>query len=105
MNWMDDLRGFLRNAVGRPATGPARDEVSCHEATGALFDWLDGELPADEMSRIGAHLETCAICYPRLVFEKAFLEAVSRASQASEIPAGLRSQVLSALEEEGLSTS
>lgn len=70
-----------------------------------LFDWLDGELPPALAGSVGEHLETCARCYPKLMFERSFLEAVSRISPSGEIPPGLRDGVTEALAAEGFISS
>ncbi|MEX1258962.1 MAG: hypothetical protein WEG36_15310 [Gemmatimonadota bacterium] len=57
-----------------------------------------GEPVAD---RVGAHLETCARCYPMLAFEKSFLEAVSSVADDAPPPDRLKERVLRSLETEG----
>lgn len=34
----------------------------CEEALDRLFEYIDDELPEDELRRIGAHLKTCPPC-------------------------------------------
>ncbi|MGE3601666.1 MAG: zf-HC2 domain-containing protein [Dehalococcoidia bacterium] len=105
MKWIEEFRRLLQSATGKPPLGAPSGGITCQEAAAAIFDWLDGELPADRAKLVGDHLETCAVCYPRLVFERSFLEAVSRASRVSEVPAGLRARVVGALAAEGFSLS
>jgi anti-sigma factor (TIGR02949 family) len=102
MRWIEEFRRLLKSATGTPPSTAPSGEVTCREAAEQLFDWLDGELSADREKLVGDHLQTCAACYPRLVFERSFLEAVSRASRVSEVPTGLRARVVGALEAEGL---
>ncbi len=102
MNWIEELRRLLRGVTGEPPDADPPGGISCHEAAEVLFDWLDGELPPGLEKRVGTHLETCARCYPKLVFERSFLEAVARASRVSRVPPELRAQVIEALEAEGL---
>jgi anti-sigma factor (TIGR02949 family) len=52
--------------------------VSCQEVITELWDYLDGELPAERAAAIAAHLAECARCYPQYRFEYAFLAAVAR---------------------------
>lgn len=52
--------------------------VSCQEVITELWDYLDGELPADRAAAIADHLAECARCYPQYRFEYAFLAAVAR---------------------------
>jgi anti-sigma factor (TIGR02949 family) len=52
--------------------------ISCHEVITELWDYLDGELPAERAAAIADHLAECARCYPQYRFEYAFLSAVAR---------------------------
>lgn len=52
--------------------------ISCHEVITELWDYLDGELPAERAVAIADHLAECARCYPQYRFEYAFLSAVAR---------------------------
>ncbi len=103
MSWSEELRKILRRVRGKPGS-PADDGmeggVSCEEAAERLFEWLDGELDPDEAAGVGEHLETCARCYPVLVFERSFREAVSRAAEGTDAPESLRASILDALEAE-----
>lgn len=103
MKWTDELRRLLR----RRKTRAASDEpggISCQEAAERLFEWLDGELDPDMNGRVGTHLEACARCYPWLVFERSFREAVSRAARDHEVPSELHDRIIASLEEEGMSS-
>lgn len=52
--------------------------ISCQEVITELWDYLDGELPAERAAAIADHLAECARCYPQYRFEYAFLGAVAR---------------------------
>ena len=52
--------------------------TSCREVIAQLWDYLDGELPPQQMEALAAHLAECARCYPRYRFEFHFLEAIAR---------------------------
>ncbi len=52
--------------------------ISCQEVIAELWDYLDGELPAERAAAIADHLAECARCYPQYRFEYAFLAAVAR---------------------------
>lgn len=100
MRWADELRRLLRH----PKKEPMHQEpggLSCQEAAGRLFEWLDRELEPELGARVGEHLETCARCYPWLVFERSFRAAVAGAARVDRAPAALRQRVLSQLEEAG----
>ncbi len=52
--------------------------ISCHDVITELWDYLDGELPAERAAAIADHLAECARCYPQYRYEYAFLSAVAR---------------------------
>ena len=76
--------------------------IPCEQALRILFEYLDGELedvPAEEVRR---HLEICRQCYPRVRFERAFLELLDRVGGGGSVPPALRGRVLATLAREGL---
>ncbi|MEX1258972.1 MAG: zf-HC2 domain-containing protein [Gemmatimonadota bacterium] len=102
MSWTGDLRRILERLLqGKETAATPSDQVTCHEAASRVYEWLDGELPPELADRVGAHLETCARCYPMLVFEKSFLEAVSSVADDAPPPERLKERVLRSLETEG----
>ncbi|TVP78883.1 MAG: mycothiol system anti-sigma-R factor [Gemmatimonadales bacterium] len=103
MNWVRELRRLLKEARGKRTDDPDGLEggLTCQEAADHLQEWLDSELDEEMAARVGVHLETCARCYPRLAFERAFREAVERAARAEKAPPDLKARVLQALESEG----
>ncbi|MEX1258598.1 MAG: zf-HC2 domain-containing protein [Gemmatimonadota bacterium] len=106
MSWTNDLRHLLERILQGPRTAESpADEVTCHEAASRVYEWLDGELDGDLAARVGAHLETCARCYPMLVFERSFLEALNRVAEDEPVPEELRRRVLRSLETEGFTAS
>ncbi len=52
--------------------------VSCKDVMERLWDYLDGELPPDQMQALANHLAECGRCFPQHRFEFAFLEALAR---------------------------
>jgi hypothetical protein len=52
--------------------------IRCGDVVTELWDFLDGELPAERTAAIADHLATCARCHPQYRFEHAFLSAVAR---------------------------
>lgn len=76
--------------------------VDCDTVMRQLWDYLDGELTAERMAAIRAHLAVCARCYPQYEFERAFLTALERAQRQPSHPAALRDRVATALRLEGL---
>ena len=97
MSWRDRIRKLFGSGNGGSGEGP--EMIPCEEAAARLFEYLDGEL--DEVSReeVEHHLEICARCYPRLVFERSFLEAVERVQRGEKAPAELRNRVMAVIEE------
>jgi anti-sigma factor (TIGR02949 family) len=100
MKWPEELRRLLHRLRKQP---PEEEPggITCQDAAERLFEWLDGELDEDMQGRVGTHLEACARCYPRLLFEKSFREAVTRAARDEEAPEELRARILKDLEAEG----
>jgi mycothiol system anti-sigma-R factor len=101
MNWVDELRRLLER-LRREQPDGMEGGIACQEAAERLYEWMDGELEGDLERAVGTHLETCARCYPVLVFERAFREAVARATGREEAPDELRRRILESLEAEGL---
>jgi len=60
--------------------------LSCREVIEQLWDYLDGELPAERMEQIAEHLAECGRCYPQYQFEFKFLEALARQPQTAPRP-------------------
>lgn len=102
MRWADELRRLLRRLKKEPISEEPGG-LSCMEAAERLFEWLDGELESELGSRVGEHLETCARCYPWLMFERSFRAAVASAARVDRAPDALRQRILSQLEGEGSS--
>jgi len=106
MSWNSELRRLLERLLGGMRSAePGPDEIPCHEAAAHVYEWLDGELSGKRAAGIGLHLETCAHCYPLLVFERSFLEAVARATKYDSVPQGLRERVMSSLRAQGFSAT
>ena len=76
--------------------------LDCHDVMRQLWDYLDGELTADRMEAIRAHLTMCKRCYPQYEFERAFLEAVAHVQPDHSNPTALRDRVMGALRADGL---
>lgn len=78
------------------------DRFTCEEAVEHLFEYLDGELGDEESAQVAEHFEVCRRCYPRLEFERSFMEAVRRVRGGDGAPPELRDRVLEVLRDEGL---
>lgn len=103
MSWVNELRRAL-DRIRRQE--PADEEgmeggISCEEAAERLYEWLDEELDPEMSERVGTHLEVCARCYPVLVFERSFREAVQRVARADQAPQEVKDRILHQLASEG----
>ncbi len=76
--------------------------IPCDEACARLYEYLDGELEDVSEEEVQRHLEVCEGCYPRVQFEKYFLEALRRSQDGGRVSESLRDRVLQSLvEDEG----
>lgn len=73
------------------------DMATCEEALSVIYEFLDGELDGPARSRVQAHFDVCAKCYPKLRFEESFRAAVHRASAGEVPPPDLKARVLEAI--------
>lgn len=103
MSWIDELRRLLERVRGKPPEDPEVEELSCREAVELLFEWLDEELDGAAERAVAAHFEVCTRCYPRLVFERSFRDALRRVAEDGEAPDALKTRIEEALEREGFS--
>lgn len=69
----------------------------CHEALQDLERYLDGELPAGELSRIQLHLNACYPCTERASFEEQ-VRAIVRQGCSDQAPSSLVSRIRSRLD-------
>ena len=104
MSWTEDLRRILESLRKEPPKGQPPGGIPCDEAAERIFEWLDSELDQAEAKSVGEHLETCARCYPRLAFERAFREAMRRPPRGEMATAELRQRIIHELKEEGSDT-
>ncbi|MEX2531854.1 MAG: zf-HC2 domain-containing protein [Gemmatimonadota bacterium] len=103
MSWVNELRRALDRIRGQaPADAEGIEGgISCEEAAERLYEWLDEELDPEMSERVGTHLEVCARCYPVLVFERSFREAVQRVAHADLAPQEVRDRILHQLASQG----
>ena len=78
----------------------AVEMIPCDEASARLFEYLDGELGDLSEEEVRRHLAVCEACYPRVQFEKHFLEALQRSQNGGRVSESLRERVLQALAED-----
>lgn len=81
---------------------PMDEMLDCDAVIRQLWDYLDGELTAERMEQIGAHLAVCKRCFPQYQFERSFLDVLASARAKHPALDQLRLRVLTALDAEGL---
>lgn len=69
------------------------DRYSCEEAFLRLDDYLDRELPADQMDCVREHLQTCAICASEVEFEQTVIDDVRGKLRRIRAPADLVTRI------------
>ena len=75
--------------------------LSCQEALARLYEYLDGELTAENAEEVRRHVEVCSACYPEVKFTTEFRDALHRAAQGQPVsPDSLRDKVGKLLEQE-----
>ena len=65
-----------------------------------MYEYLDGEMEDLTPDQVEEHFRVCAACYPHLLCEKAFREALQRAGRGARCPENVRRRILEALEGE-----
>jgi len=93
---------WIKRIFGGAKPDDAADMVSCQDALERLYEYLDGELEDLESDRVAEHFRECQQCYPRLTFERTFLEVVHSVDTREAAPEELRTRVLDLLKAEGL---
>jgi anti-sigma factor (TIGR02949 family) len=69
------------------------DRYTCEEAFLRLDDYLDRELPAEQMDCVREHLETCAICASEFDFEQTVLDDVRGKLRRIRAPGDLMTRI------------
>ncbi len=71
---------------------------SCDEAIDRLFEFIDNELPPEELRRVGAHLQECPECEAERKVNERIKNMVSCCPK-EEAPEELRARVLAVISE------
>ena len=69
------------------------DHYTCREAFARLEDYLDRELPADELDKVEEHLALCEVCAPEFAFEERVVRTMREKLLRVEVPAGLQARI------------
>jgi anti-sigma factor (TIGR02949 family) len=62
------------------------NELTCREVFVRLQDYLDRELPQEEIVAVEAHLAACGMCASEYKFEAGVLSHISTALSDVEVP-------------------
>ena len=96
-----DSSGGRDSSTGEGSPGgSAVAVIPCEEAAARLFEYLDGELEDVSEEEVRAHLDVCATCYPRVQFERHFLDALQRSQNGGRVSDDLRARVIQSLAED-----
>lgn len=64
--------------------------IRCEEALARLWEFLDGELAAEDEAQVKKHLDICSRCYPQYDFQRAYFEFARRVREREHAPPSLR---------------
>jgi hypothetical protein len=68
----------IRATPSSRGTVDVSDDIGCTHVIELLWDYLDGEIDAEEAEAINRHLGICSGCRGLLAFDRSFLHAVRR---------------------------
>jgi mycothiol system anti-sigma-R factor len=74
-----------------------RDDVAgtdCSEVLHRVYEYLDGEMTADDTAKIQRHLEECGPCLREYDLDQVVKAVVKRSCQCEEAPVALRTQIM-----------
>lgn len=71
--------------------------IDCDAVMRQLWDYLDGELTAERMAEIEAHVAMCGRCTPQVEFERSFKAALRAARDELIDTSRLRERVVESL--------
>ena len=64
----------------------------CSEVLHRIYEYLDGEMSADDVRRVAAHLGECQPCLAEHDLDVALKQVVRRSCQGETAPAAVRSE-------------
>lgn len=89
MSHADDREGS--HLHGQLAAGTGSD---CSEALLRVYEYLDGEMSADDCVKIQAHLDECGACLKQYNLDQALKAIVKRSCSSEAAPVELRTTIL-----------
>lgn len=75
----------------------APDRLTCHETFQRLDDYLGRALTADDLARVQAHLDDCAVCAAEYGFETRLVDGLREKLRRTELPGELRGRLAALL--------
>lgn len=69
-------------------------ETDCSEVLSMVYDFLDGEIDAEQHDRIAQHLDECGPCLRQYGLEQAVKALVHRSCACEHAPERLRVQIV-----------
>ena len=66
----------------------------CSEVLHRIYEYLDGEMSADDVRRVAAHLNECQPCLAEHDLDMALKQVVRRSCAAETAPVAVRMQIL-----------
>lgn len=78
---------------------PTPEPYDCREAFRRIHDYVDRELTPDELEKVRAHLEVCAVCAREFRFEAQVIDEFRVQLRRVGVPAEFKSNLLSSLRE------
>jgi anti-sigma factor (TIGR02949 family) len=73
--------------------GTEPEELSCEESLALVYEFLDGELPAERNEAVRRHVQKCRRCYPHFDFERIFLDYLHEAGRAGRASPDLERRI------------
>lgn len=74
-----------------PGTGAESD---CSEVLHRVYEYLDGEMTADDCTKIRHHLDECGPCLKQYDLDQALKALVKRSCACEPAPVELRTQIM-----------
>ena len=82
--------GDCSRSVGEDAS----THTDCSEVLHRVYEYLDGEMTADDTEKIKLHLDECGPCLKEYDLDQALKALVKRSCESEEAPVELRTQIV-----------
>ena len=74
--------------------GSARQDSDCDEVLLKIYEYLDGEMSAEDCARMKQHLQECAPCMDEYERDQVLKALIRRSCACEPAPVTLRTQIL-----------